>query len=115
MQLEHFEKGTIDLMLEKGISPMIWSPLAGGEIFTSQKEDAVRLRAMLEEIASEVGATSIDQVMFAWLLAHPANMMPIVGSGKIERVKTAVEATNISLSREQWFRIYVAAMGHPVP
>jgi predicted oxidoreductase len=115
MQLEHFEKGTIDLMLEKGISPMIWSPLAGGEIFTSQKEDAVRVRAMLEEIASEVGATSIDQVMFAWLLAHPANMMPIVGSGKIERVKTAVEATNISLSREQWFRIYVAAMGHPVP
>ncbi|MBP0725576.1 aldo/keto reductase [Bacillus sp. RG28] len=115
MQLEHFEKGTIDLMLEKGISPMIWSPLAGGEIFTSQKEDAVRVRAMLEEIATEVGATSIDQVMYAWLLAHPAKMMPIVGSGKIERVKTAVEATNISISREQWFRIYVAAMGHPVP
>jgi len=115
MQLEHFEKGTIDLMLEKGISPMIWSPLAGGQIFTSMTEDAVRVRAMLEVIAQEVDATSIDQVMYAWLLAHPANMMPIVGSGKIERVKSAVEATNISLSREQWFRIYVAAMGHPVP
>jgi len=115
MQLEHFEKGTVDLLLEKGVAPMIWSPLAGGQIFTSQSEAAVRVRSMLEEIGAEIGANSIDEVMYAWLLVHPANMMPIVGSGKIERVKTAVEASKLSMTSEQWLRIYVAGMGHNLP
>lgn len=115
MQFEHFEKGTIDLLLEKGVAPMIWSPLAGGQIFTSQSEAAVRVRSMLEEIGAEIGANSIDEVMYAWLLVHPANMMPIVGSGKIERVKTAVEASKLSMTSEQWLRIYVAGMGHNLP
>lgn len=115
MQFEHFEKGTVDLLLEKEIAPMIWSPLAGGQIFTSQSEQAVRVRSMLEEISAEIGANSIDEVMYAWLLVHPANMMPIVGSGKIERVKTAVEATKLRMTAEQWLRIYVAGMGHNLP
>lgn len=115
MQFEHFEKGTVDLLLEKGVAPMIWSPLAGGQIFTSQTEAAVRVRSMLEEIGAEIGANSIDEVMYAWLLVHPANMMPIVGSGKIERVKTAVEASKLSMTSEQWLRIYVAGMGHNLP
>lgn len=115
MQFEHFEKGTIDLLLENGVAPMIWSPLAGGQIFTSQSEAAVRVRSMLEEIGKEIGANSIDEVMYAWLLVHPANMMPIVGSGKIERVKIAVEASKLSMTSEQWLRIYVAGMGHNLP
>ncbi len=115
IQFEHFEKGTVDLLLEKGVAPMIWSPLAGGQIFTSQSEAAVRVRSMLEEIGDEIGANSIDEVMYAWLLVHPANMMPIVGSGKIERVKTAVEASKLSMTSEQWLRIYVAGMGHNLP
>ncbi|MEH6938923.1 aldo/keto reductase [Bacillus sp. JJ664] len=115
MQLEHFEKGTVDLLLEKGVAPMIWSPLAGGQIFTSQSEAAVRVRSMLEEIGAEIGANSIDEVMYAWLLVHPSNMMPIVGSGKIERVKTAVESSKLSMTSEQWLRIYVAGMGHNLP
>jgi len=115
MQFEHFEKGTVDLLLEKGVAPMIWSPLAGGQIFTSQSEAAVRVRSMLEEIGAEIGANSIDEVMYAWLLVHPSNMMPIVGSGKIERVKTAIEASKLSMTSEQWLRIYVAGMGHNLP
>jgi len=115
MQFEHFEKGTVDLLLEKGVAPMIWSPLAGGQIFTSQSEAAVRVRSMLEEIGAEIGANSIDEVMYAWLLVHPANMMPIVGSGKIDRVKTAVEASKLSMTSEQWLRIFVAGMGHNLP
>ncbi|WP_088042160.1 aldo/keto reductase family oxidoreductase [Bacillus sp. EAC] len=115
MQLEHFEKGTVDLLLEKGIAPMIWSPLAGGQIFTSQTDKAESIRTMLGEIAAEIGANSIDEVMYSWILAHPANMMPIVGSGKIERVRTAVESSRLSMTAEQWLRIYVAGMGHSLP
>ncbi len=115
MQLEHFEKGTIDLCQEKRISPMIWSPLAGGEIFTGQNERAVRLRKTLQKVANELNADGIDIVMYAWLLAHPANMMPIVGSGKLDRVKSAIAATKLTLDRQQWFTIFESSNGHPVP
>lgn len=115
MQLEHFEKGTIDLLLEKKVAPMIWSPLAGGRIFTSDTEKAERVRLKLEEIAGEIGAKSIDEVLYAWLLAHPAKMMPIVGSGKIERVRVAAKSTKLSMTAEQWLRIYVGGMGHALP
>ncbi|PFE02980.1 oxidoreductase [Bacillus cereus] len=115
MQLQHFEKGTIDLCQEKRINPMIWSPLAGGEIFTGQNERAIRLRETLQKIANELNVDSIDIIMYAWLLAHPANMMPIVGSGKLERVKTAIEATKLTLDRQQWFTIFESSNGHPVP
>ncbi|WP_081321619.1 aldo/keto reductase, partial [Bacillus mycoides] len=115
MQLEHFEKGTIDLCQEKRINPMIWSPLAGGEIFTGQSERAIRVRETLQKVATELGVTSIDTVMYAWLLAHPANMMPIVGSGKLDRVKTAALATKVNLDRQQWFTIFESSNGHPVP
>ena len=115
MQLEHFEKGTINLCQEKRISPMIWSPLAGGEIFTSQNERAVRLRETLQKIANELNVDGIDIVMYAWLLAHPAKMMPIVGSGKLDRVKSAIAATKLTLDRQQWFTIFESSNGHPVP
>ncbi len=115
LQLEHFQKGTIDLLQEKRIKPMIWSPLSGGRIFNDQSASVQRIRSVLFEIAEECEAKDIDQVMYAWLLAHPANMMPISGSGKIDRVKKAADALEINLTRQQWFRIYESAQGHPVP
>lgn len=115
LQLEHFEKGTINLCQEKRIKPMIWSPLAGGEIFTGQTERAVRVSETVQKVANELGVTSIDTIMYAWLLAHPANMMPIVGSGKLDRVKTAALATKVNLDRQQWFTIFESSNGHPVP
>lgn len=115
IHLEHFEKGTISHAQEKRIAPMIWSPLAGGTIFASDEDRAVRLRDTLHKVAEEIGAQSIDEVMYAWLLAHPARMLPIVGSGKLERVKTAVRATELTMDRQQWFAIMQSSNGHPVP
>ncbi|MGD6834123.1 aldo/keto reductase [Sutcliffiella halmapala] len=112
--LEHFEAGTIELCQQERVSPMAWSPLGGGSIFTSQEAGVVRVRKVLEQVKGEIGAASIDQVLYAWLLAHPAKIIPIVGSGKIERVKAAVEATELSLSRQQWFEIYEAYRGREV-
>lgn len=114
-ELENFLDGTIDLCQEKRIAPMAWSPLAGGRIFKLDNDKAVRLRATLEKIADQVNARGLDEVMYAWLLAHPSNIMPIVGSGKIERVKAAVNAQSFSLSNEQWFDILQSSMGHEVP
>jgi predicted oxidoreductase len=113
--LENFQDGTVDFCLEKRIAPMAWSPLAGGQIFTSKDEKATRLRDKLASIAKDVNAKEIDEVMYAWLLQHPANIMPIVGSGKLNRIEAAINSQEINLTVEQWFDILQTSMGHNVP
>jgi predicted oxidoreductase len=51
----------------------------------------------------------------AWILKHPARVVPILGTGKIERVRSAIQAERLELSREQWFRIWVASLGKRLP
>ena len=106
--------GTLDQMQLKRIRPMAWSCLGGGEIFQGQSEHAKRVRTELELIRDEVGAKTIDEVIYAWVRRLPSKPLPIIGSGKIERVKTAVDALKIELTREQWYRVWVASKGHGV-
>lgn len=113
--LEHFDNGNIDFFLKEGIKPMAWSPLAGGSLFNPQDEKAHRLVSTLKEIAEELGLEHIDSVIYAWLLNHPIQILPIVGSGKFERIKTAVDALQINMNLEQWYKIWVASKGHRVP
>ncbi|MBF4336970.1 aldo/keto reductase [Vibrio anguillarum] len=107
--------GTLDHLQTQRIRPMAWSCLAGGEIFNGQTEQAQRVRSELEAIAQEIGADSIDQVIYAWVLRLPSKPLPIIGSGKIDRVKVAIAALDLELTREQWYRVWVAAKGHGVP
>lgn len=113
--LDAFEDGTLDLMLEKRVNPMAWSPLAGGRLFNGNDERALRVQKVLNKIKEEVSAKDIDEVAYAWLLMHPSKIMPIVGSGKIDRIKAAIRATEIKLTRDQWFEIYVASRGVDIP
>jgi predicted oxidoreductase len=113
--LENFLDGTLNLCQEKRIPPMAWSPLGGGSIFTEQDEKSLRLYTTLKKVGEELGITEIDKVIYSWLLAHPARIMPIVGSGKKERIHNAVDALNYSMSTEQWFEILQNSMGHEVP
>ncbi|WP_413283155.1 aldo/keto reductase [Vibrio sp. MA40-2] len=108
------DDGTLDQMQLKRIRPMAWSCLAGGRIFSGQSEQDRRVRHELDAIKNEVGAQSIDQVIYAWVCQLPSKPVPIIGSGKIERVQTAIDGLKIKLSREQWYRIWVASKGHGV-
>lgn len=99
----------------KRIHPMAWSCLAGGDIFTGNSEQHQRVRATLTDIASEIGADSIDQVIYAWIRRLPSDPISIIGSGNIERVRSAVAALDFTLSREQFYRVWVASKGHGVP
>ncbi|PLR67033.1 aldo/keto reductase [Bacillus sp. UMB0893] len=112
--LENFEDGTLDLCQEARIAPMAWSPLAGGAIFSAEDEKAKHLRDTLEKIAGDIGAKEIDEVLYAWLLSHPANIMPIVGSGKMNRIESAIKALDLTLTRDQWFDILQVAMGREI-
>ena len=112
--LEHFENENTEYFLKHKIKPMAWSPLAGGAIFNPKTEKDQRLTAVLKSIAGELN-TDIDQVMYAWLLKHPTGIMPIVGSQHINRIKSAVDALEIELSLEQWYKIYIASKGEDLP
>ncbi|WP_368915368.1 aldo/keto reductase family oxidoreductase [Exiguobacterium acetylicum] len=111
-ELKHFEDGSVDLCHENEMPLMAWSPLAGGRLFKDERY--APLREKLAEIAEKIGAKEIDEVAYAWLLKHPARIMPIVGSGKIERIESAVRSTKLSLTREQWFEILKASRGRDV-
>ncbi len=114
LRMENLENGVIPMCLEERIHPMIWSPLAGGKIFTGEGEVEKSLRDVLEVIREEIGADSIDVVVFSWLLSHPAKVLPITGSGEMKYVKKPVEALKYTLTAEQWFMIWTAVKGHKV-
>lgn len=90
---------------------MAWSALAGGRLFSGADAQAKKVQETLITTAQELGGASIDQVAIAWLLMHPANIMPILGSQSLSRIKAACESTNIQLSRSQWYNIWEAAGG----
>ena len=115
MHLSPFDDGTLDFLLEKRITPMAWSPLAGGKLFDHNHEQGQRITRALLEIGESKGENRLDVLAYAWLLAHPVNMCPIMGSQKIERVKSAVDALKISFTEEEWIKVYVASQGHDIP
>lgn len=113
--LEHFDNGNMDFFIKEKIRPMAWSPLAGGKLFNPKNEKAERVRQALIQVSKELELNSIDQLAYAWLAKHPAQIIPIVGSGKPERIKAAVEAQKTDLNLEQWFYIYNATNGGELP
>lgn len=113
--LENFENGNIDFFLKERIKPMAWSPLAGGNILFPSDEKGQRVFNALTEVANELDVDSIDKIAYNWLLKHPSGIIPVIGTGKITRIKKAVEALNIDMSMEQWYKIYIASKGEELP
>ncbi|MDB6155206.1 MAG: aldo/keto reductase, partial [Chthoniobacteraceae bacterium] len=104
------------------ITPLAWSPLGGGlladgpvDILEPQRAyQPAQIVALLDEMAQARG-TSRMVLALAWLLRHPAGIVPIVGSTEPRRIAAAVEATRIELSREEWYRLVTIARGLPLP
>ncbi|MFL6656985.1 MAG: aldo/keto reductase family oxidoreductase [Massilia sp.] len=104
---------TFDGLQDLGISPMIWSPLAGGRLFNGGEEHADNLRLVIKGIADELGQP-FASVVFAWIIQLPSRPIPLTGTGRIEAIAVAVAGTQFTLSRSDWFSILRAARGHEV-
>ncbi|WP_108652482.1 aldo/keto reductase [Dongshaea marina] len=109
------DDGTLDQLQRLRARPMAWSCLAGGDIFSARTEQGRRVHRELESIADELGCTSLDQVVYAWIMTLPSQPLPIIGSGQIQRVKSAIDSLRYRLTPEQWYRVWVASRGHSVP
>lgn len=114
-QLEHFDNGNLDYCMKENITPMSWSPLAGGKLIQPDDDRSNRIHLKLKEISNELEISDISQLILAWLLAHPSGIVPIIGTGKLEHAQSAVASTEIKLSLEDWFRIYIEATGKELP
>ncbi|HEY3284041.1 MAG TPA: aldo/keto reductase [Armatimonadota bacterium] len=109
--------GTLDQCLALGMTPLAYSPLGGGRLTREpdQEDDrAVALRKALQAMADQHDATP-TQVALAWLLAHPAGVVPLVGSADPAHIGEGVGALKVQLTREEWYELWVAAWGHRVP
>ncbi|MDB5077847.1 MAG: putative oxidoreductase [Chloroflexi bacterium] len=111
--------GTLDQCMAQGMTPLAWSPLGAGILLGSTPHPAgpergAALRAALAEHAQRYGATP-GQIALAWLLAHPAGIIPLVGSANPAHIREAAGAAAISLSREDWYALWVTAWGRDLP
>lgn len=106
--------GTLDQCQEHRIAPMAWSPIAGvvytarGNTFTH--EDDTRIRSEIRRQARHYGVDD-GILILAWLLKHPARIMPIIGSTSPIRIQAATQALTIEYSREDWYRLFVTRGG----
>ena len=107
--------GRLDHAQRLRYAPMIWSPLGGGSLFTGKGEREERVRKALARAAEAHGVNDISAMAIAWLLRHPARLVPVLGTMKPERLGQLVKALDIDLDRQHWFAILEASEGHPVP
>jgi len=115
LRLEPFLDGTLDQCQRFRIVPMAWSPLGSGRLFTGEKDE--RTQAILQ-VACQLGQVhnaAVDQILLAWLLRHPAGIVPVLGTAKAERIRSAKGALQVQLSREEWFELWQASAGKEVP
>jgi len=115
LNLSVFQDGTMDSAMMRGIYPMAWSPLAGGDIFTGTSEKVKNVRDTLLSIGEKYEETRLDTLTYAFLLSHPAKILPIVGSGKIDRIRNAMDALKIRFTAEEWLTVYKASIGKNLP
>ncbi len=107
---EAFTNGDLAFLQERGIAPMAWSPLAGGSL---RAEGRAALVARMDALAAEAG-TDWTAVAVAWLLHHPARIVPVLGTNTLARIGAISQALRVPMDRQTWFELLTLAQGHEV-
>ena len=103
--------GDLAHLQQQGLPTMAWSPLGGGALFGSEHRELLQA---LERVADPAGVDA-SAVALAWLLAHPARILPVVGTNNLDRIGHLSDALKVEMDRESWFEIYTAVLGEEVP
>jgi predicted oxidoreductase len=108
--------GTLDYCRLHGIMIQAWSPVAGGKLFNHPLEagNVSQTAELVAKLAADRGTTK-EAITLAWLLRHPANIQPIIGTTNRDRLIASCAADTVTISREEWYALLIAAQGKPVP
>lgn len=110
--LEAMTDGSLDYMQTHHIKPMAWSPL--GQVFKEDNAQTARLKDLLIGLVAKYNVPG-DIILLAWILKHPAGIIPVCGTANPERIRELVKASRIELELEDWFSIWVESRGSKVP
>ncbi len=115
LALEPLTDGILDLALERGVAVLAWSPLAQGRLGgNGDDERSARVIAALDAIATRSGAARAA-VAYAWVMAHPARPVPLVGAQSPAHIREAASACQLALSRAEWYQVLEASRGQRMP
>ena len=115
LRMDPIYDGTFSQCERLGVAPMTWSPLAQGRLFDPQNQAAQRLMLAAARMTDRYPGATLEQLAYAWILAHPAKPLPIIGTNKIERIRSATRSVDLTLMREDWYALWEAAQGRSIP
>ena len=110
--LEAFNNGQLDQCQVKNIAAQAWSPWGNG-LFTDKTEKNIRIISVAEELATQY-ESGVNEILLAFLYAHPANIVPVIGTTKFERIQQAKAAMTILLTTEDFYKLWCASTGTEV-
>ena len=116
----HFADGLIEHCTHNGIQLQAWGALAQGMFSGRPPGDAPEgLRRAVRTVRdlAEEKQTTAEAIVLGWLMRHPAAILPVIGTTRPERIAACRDAARIAaeFSREEWYSLYVAARGRPLP
>jgi predicted oxidoreductase len=114
LRIDCFENGELDQAMMLGLTPLAWSPLGGGRLAAPETARDKAVAAALDAVAGAQGV-SRTVAAYSWLMAHPAGIVPIIGSQNAERIAEGAEALTVRWTRTDWYAVLVAARGVPLP
>lgn len=114
LRIDCFENGELDQAMMLGLTPMAWSPLGGGRLASPQ---TVRDKAVADALDAVAQAQGVSRTVaaYSWLMAHPAGIVPIIGSQQAARIAEGAEALKVRWNRQDWYAVLVAARGERLP
>ncbi|TDL56113.1 aldo/keto reductase [Paenibacillus dendritiformis] len=113
-----FPEGTLEYCRLENIQIQAWGPLAQG-VFSgrdlSDQPASIRETAELVQAMANEKGTTREAIILAWLMRHPAGIQPVIGTANPERIRACGEAVNLTLTREEWYTLYVSSRGRALP
>lgn len=114
LRIACFENGELDQAMELGLTPLAWSPLGGGQLLEPKGAHNIAVSAALDGVAEAQGV-SRSVAAYSWLMAHPAGIVPIIGSQNPARIAEGAAALTVRWTRTDWYAVLVAARGENLP
>jgi predicted oxidoreductase len=114
LRITCFENGELDQAMMLGLTPMAWSPLGGGLLTAPETPRDKAVAAALDAVANAQGV-SRTVAAYSWLMAHPAGIIPIIGSQNAGRIAEGAAALSVRWTRQDWYAVLIAARGVPLP
>ena len=111
-------EGTLEYCRQQHITIQAWGPLKSGAVITGEDDPSSQAAQDVARLVAELAqakGVSKEAIALAWLLRHPAKIQPIIGTTKPERIRAACEADQVELTRDEWYRLYIAGRGARMP